>query len=253
MFLKPTIKAPRSVRFFTLTFVTLWALFTYGCAPKKPKSYQAAISIPSGWYLSLYNTSVDLIKAEESKPAYKLSFNRANEIEDAAHYLRIAESIFPHKKKILGSSNKDTENWYFERIWWHTSYRKTPIPFSLTADAVNHYIERYKTLKSKLKQKSTQHHWKGSNLDRIELRYIASISKEGNVTLDGKSLPKIRVKMAFKWYEYCGQPCGWGFEKTREVVFAGKDRVLEVRGDGPVKVWVSSQEQPYGPDQWIRF
>lgn len=236
----------------TIVFVVCMTIIST-CSSSSSSAKKRVIRVPKGWYLSLNNSNVDVIKAREEKKGYTLNIDRPNDPKDNLHYISVAEALYPEHSKILDPNDKEVKNWYFERIWWHEKYRDHPIPYSLTADTINYYIDRYKKKKKEIKELLAIPSTKGSNVDRIELIYIATVSEEGSVNIDGDTLPKIRVSIDMKWYEYCGQPCGWGFEKSRQVVFAGKYRVIEIAGDGFTEKWRSTKENPYGPNQWIRF
>ncbi len=220
-------------------------------APEKKKKTE--MSVPSNWYLSLYNSSVLFKKAEEKKKGYTLLLDRTSDLQDADYYLRVAESLYPQRRYIEKSIKTPEENWFFERLWWYEKHKDFLIPFALTADSVNYYINKYKETKTEIKKINSSLRSQGSNMRRIEFAYIAEVKDEGNIMLGEESVPKVRVVLTMKWYDYCGQPCGWGFEKQREVVFAGRMKVLSISGDGPTRKWVSSSKTPYGPSQWIRF
>jgi hypothetical protein len=236
-----------------LSFIPICIFLIVACTPTVPQSSKKTITLPAGWYLSLNNAKVNLIKAEEQKTGYKIEFDRAFEVKDSEYYLAIAEGIFPERNVILKSAINNEKSWFFERLWWDEEYKNCLIPFAITGDAINYYIERYKQIKSQSKGEEQPDRTRGSNLKRIEFFYLAKVIDEGSVIIAETSFPKKRVTMEMKWYEYCGQPCGWGFEKHREVVFAGKNIVLSVTGDGTAVKWISSQQNPYGPNQWIRF
>ena len=245
-------RPPKHSMAWNVAILWFFLLLLTSCSSKNTVK-KSSLIVPKGWYLSMNNTTVDFIKAKENKTTYTLFLDRQNNSPQAEHYLRIAESLFPIKEKLLNKDAAKTENWYFDRIWWSETYKENPIPYALTADTINHYLTRYQDLKRNLKDRKYQSEWKGSNLNRIELFYTAKVNQEGSFSLDGQSVPKIRVTLKMKWYEYCGQPCGWGFEKNREIVFAGKSRVIEIKGDGPTTKWISDSKTPYGPNQWIKF
>ncbi|MBU2512726.1 hypothetical protein KJ966_15420 [bacterium] len=228
------------------------ALFS-SCSSKKEPAKKTTIDIPPGWYLSIYNTKVNVIKAQEKKPGYMIEIDRQNDLIDSDYYLRIAESIFPNQDRILKQKSVQSKQWYFERPWWYEKQGNVPVPYALTADTINYYLNRYRDLKSHIKGTAQLVEFKEIDLKRIELLYTVKIVEEGSVQVGEESLPRIKVVFTMKWYEYCGQPCGWGFEKHREVVFAGKYKILRISGDGPVKKWNSNQKTPYGPEQWIKF
>ncbi len=211
------------------------------------------MTIPSGWYLSKYNSAVLYKKAEEKKEGYSIYLERMSDMKDGEYYLRMAESIYPSREIIEKAIKSPENNWFFERLWWYDKHLEFLIPFALTGDSINYYVEKYRTAKEEIKKMNQGLTEKGSALRRIEFSYTAKIKDEGETMVGGEIVPKIRVLMEMKWYDYCGQPCGWGFKKQREVVFAGKMRVLSIRGDGPTGKWISTKENPYGPDQWIRF
>ncbi len=229
-------------------------LTLHGCSGNNPASEKWEIAVPKGWYLSLNNSQVNLLKAKEKKNSYSLFLDRTENIEDANYYIHIAESIYPDRNKIQTLTHLETNHWYFERLWWFEEYKNMLIPYAITGDTVNFYIEKYKQRKEKIKNKETKNEWKGSNKNRIEFSYTANIVEEGTYTDDnGNQQQKIRVIMQIRWYEYCGQPCGWGFEKRRDIVFMGKNRVVQVIGDGIISKWISTHQQPYAPEQWIKY
>ena len=95
--------------------------------------------------------------------------------------------------------------------------------------------------------------------NRIEFSYTAKVFKAGAISSDSKPSGKridegpVRVELKMRWFEYCGEPCGWGFEKTREVFFSSKTRITRVTGDGVTKKWVSEKKKPFQDDQWVTF
>ncbi|MBU3917888.1 hypothetical protein KKA14_20365 [bacterium] len=230
-----------------------------GCSKKTVPSKMDEVSIPKGWYLSLYNSNIDLIKAEENKNGYRLLFNRTNDIKDADYYIRIAEGIFPDRDVIIKSDRSKSKYWYFDRLWWFEKYKGYLIPFSVTGDTVNYYIVKYKNFKENLQKSTSNEKWKASSLNRVEFQYTASAVEDGPATdrasdqKEKEPVKRVRVTLNMRWYEYCGQPCGWGFEKKREIVFDGKNKVTSIRGDGFTQKWISTKQTPYAPDQWIRY
>lgn len=240
-------------------FLFLFLCLSLSCSSKSSKSPTSEtkdpipFSIPNGWYLSLNNSKIRLIQALEEKKAYKISFERPNKNEDDLYYIRIAESIYPQRKKVLKAVANPGDSWFFERLWWYEEFKEYLIPYALTSDTVNYYVVRYKKVKSSIKDELAHSQSKGSNKRRLEFSYSAKILDEGSVALSDQIVPQKRVVLRMRWYEYCGQPCGWGFEKSREIVFAGKRTVLSISGDGPTMKWTSSSQTPYGPNQWIRF
>lgn len=230
------------------------SLFLFvACSVPAIQTTNIEISIPKGWYLSLNNAKVNLIKAYEQKTGYVIDFDRAYSDKDADHYLTIAEGIFPERSMVIKSSATEAKSWFFERLWWDQEYNGYPIPFAITGDAINFYIERYQQVKAERKTELSADRLKGSNSKRIEFTYQAKIIDEGSMVISEIQYAKKRVIMEMKWYEYCGQPCGWGFELHREIVFAGKYQVQSIKGDGTTTTWISNAQQPYGPNQWIRF
>ncbi len=237
----------------SIAVILLSASLSSSCSSGKKPVQKKSINIPFGWYLSVYNTKVNVIKAQERKTNYSIEIDRQNDLVDSDYYLRIAESIFPNQDKIIKIKSVQSKQWYFERPWWYEKQGDIPIPYALTADTINYYLNRYRNLKSHIKGTSRLEEFKEIDLKRIELLYSAKVIDEGSVNIGDEYLPRIKVILTMKWYEYCGQPCGWGFEKYREVVFAGKHKVIKISGDGPVKKWNSNQKTPYGPEQWIKF
>lgn len=236
-----------------LLLLLFWACTSQPRTSSPPEQETQALSMPPGWYLSINNSDIDLVQAEEDKKAYSIHFNRELFPKQVAYFIRLAESIYPDRDKVLTAAGDEGASWFFERIWWFKTYKDNRIPYALTADAIAYYINRYKSFKAEIKKEIAQASGRGSNQRRVEFSYSASIVDEGSVIRQGRTLPRYRVVMQMKWYEYCGQSCGWGFTKNREIVFEGKYTIKSIYGDGPTGLWISTEETPYGPDQWIRF
>jgi hypothetical protein len=241
----------------------LMLFFVIHCSSQRvPVGRQLELPVGDSFFPN--NSRVDLIQAFERKPGYQLYFDRSTDTSAAAYYLRIAEAIYPDPKKVeLPPPSTDhkritPKNWYFEKLWWFEDFRGKKIPYSITGDAVNFYLNQYRSFKKKLKERRAKTKWRGSNENRVFFHYSATV----------KSLPVLSdlepgddsspdsvttVTLLLKWYEFRGQTHGWGFEKTREVVFSGKRRVVEIKGDGFTKKWISSEKTPYAPIQWITY
>jgi len=259
---------PVTRRIEPVPILLLSLLLLNGCSFTKPSEPLPLIVVPKGWFLSLNNTYIPLIKAEENKKAYSLSFDRSTKNPTDDYYIKIAESVFPQREMILAATrqlNDDDvplKSWYFERLWWFEEYQDNRIPFSLTADTVNFYLDRYRNAKAALKQRLSADPWKASNQNRIQFSYTAEVYKAAppkplNVTETTQNTDnddtEVRVVLKMIWYEFCGQPCGWGFEKRREVTFAGPKRMSAIQGDGLFTKWISNRQTPYPPEQWVTF
>ena len=231
--------------YFAVTIFVL-GIFSTSCIPGNEPVKKKKVSVPQGWYLSWHNSGVSLTLAEEKKIAYSINFSRANDGVDAEYYLRVAEAVYPERSKIPGSSK--LKSWYFERLWWFEEHKNFRIPFALTGDTVNYYIKKYKASKKKLQKSSKKEDTGEAN--RIEFAYSAKVL---GVDKEAPSNQPVRVVLKMRWFEYCGIPCGWGFEKTREVYFDSKTRISRISGDGTVKKWVSQKSKPFQDDQWITF
>ncbi len=86
--------------------------------------------------------------------------------------------------------------------------------------------------------------------NRIEFAYSAEVF---GVDKDSSADRPVRVVLKMRWFEFCGEPCGWGFEITRAVYFDSKTRISRITGDGPIKKWVSKKNKPFQDGQWITF
>ena len=228
-------------------------LLTNACSSDVPDLPENTLITPEGWYFSSYNTKIKYLSAKEEEKQYSLIIDRKLQNEESEHYLRVSESIFPDQNKMFTEENQQVQQWYFERSWWNETKDDVPIPFALTADSLNYFIGRYKTLKKYIKSGNQPEKYEETPLQKIELSYRAVVNDEGEILVDGIYYPKTRVRLSMKWYEFCDQPCGWGFEKQRDIIFAGKYRIIGITGDGPTKIWKSSKKKPFGPGQWIRF
>ncbi|MDH5559334.1 MAG: hypothetical protein OEY59_00600 [Deltaproteobacteria bacterium] len=246
-----------------LVFFFALIVLTTSCQPSPRPALTHGIKLPTGWFISHYNAQVDLLSANEKGKNYSIKFDRITNNKEESYFLSLAEAIFPMKNKILaeirGSSvpKQKLDNWYFERLWWFDIYQGGFIPYAITGDAVNFYTQRYINFKKNLKETPSDLLWKKGNKDKVEFTYEAQViipqkRTDANLREVSESYP-IRVIMSLKWYEFCGQPCGWGFEKKREILFSSKTEVIEIKGDGIFKKWVSTPESPYAPHQWITF
>ena len=221
-------------------------IFSTSCIPGNEPVKKEKIPVPQGWYLSWHNSGVSLTQAEEKKTAYSINFNRSSDSKDAEYYLRIAEAIYPNRSKIPSKSKLSF--WYFERLWWFEEYKNFRIPYSLTGDAVNYYIKKYKSLK-KILQRALKEEDSGES-NRIEFAYKAEVI---GLSKEAPANQTVRVVLKMRWFEYCGEPCGWGFEKSREVFFDSKTQISRITGDGTVKKWISEKKKPFEDDKWITF
>jgi len=234
----------RSLQFVAVVFAL--GLFCNSCIPGNEPVKKNKVSVPHGWYLSWHNSGVFLKQAEEKKTAYSIKFDRSFDGEEAEYYVRIAEAIYPDRSKIPKRSKLSL--WYFERLWWFEEYKDFRVPFSLTGDAVNYYIKKYKSQKKILQQMSNEDDSGESN--RIEFAYKAEVI---GLSKEAPSNQAVRVVLKMKWFQFCGEPCGWGFEKTREVFFDSRTEISRISGDGTVKKWISEKKKPFQDDQWITF
>ena len=242
------------LQFFFLNFGLLSLLLT-GCTQHNPAKRASVIEVPQGWFLSANNSSVTYLQAKEEKQGYKIDFKRTSMEDDDAYYIQIAESIFPNRKKIRQVEQNGQIGWYFERKWWFKEHLGYRIPYALTGDTVNFYLKKYQMFKKELKHRRALNPRVRDYKDRVEFSYIAKVIREqGSAQAkapQGSQRDILRVQLKMKWYLFCGQPCGWGFEKTREVIFSGRNKIIEIRGDGASPVWISSPETRYAPHQWI--
>lgn len=238
-------------------FVTLFILSLTACTSKQ-QLRQDNVRLPKGWFLSNNNTGVKILKASEEKEIYRLNFDRSTENPDDIYYIQTAEALFPTQKKIRSSTNIKLTNWYFERLWWGDEYKGFRIPYSITGDAVIYYINQYKAFKQKFKQYPKDFIWNQGTGERVTFQYTATVNREFNIPIYLSDLKQsddepVKVTLHLLWYYYCGQPCGWGFEQKREVIFLSKNKIVEVRGDGTAQKWVSTKAKPFAPDQWITY
>lgn len=253
-------------RLSLLLFVTAVMLGTLSqsCLLTRTETNQT-ITVPAGWFLSWHNSGVALMKAEEKKPTYSLLFDRTNDVKDAEYYLRVAEAIYPDRSKIYPKRNSTKQenaeitSWYFERLWWFEEHKHYRVPYALTGDAVNYYIRMYKAFKSRSQMAAIKDSSKTGIQNRVEFAYSAKIIKSGAESSttteagDSNFAQPVKVILKMRWFEYCGEPCGWGFEKTREVYFSSKTSVTRITGDGRVNKWKSEKSKPFQDDQWITF
>jgi hypothetical protein len=229
-------------------FLILIFTLTSGCSRKK-KAPVGERHIPNGWYISNSNVKVRYKKLKASDPAYKLDFERSWKDEEEKYYLLLAESLYP-ERELIEKARKDLPekvqtdpSWYFERIWSGYLHEGKKIPYSLTSGTIQEYLDYYKTFRKKIDAKREGLDLVGDNRDRIDFAYKANVTKSGS---------GYKVEMYFRWYQYCGLPCGWGFEKTRTVTFQNRGYISSIEGDGLPELWISSDEDPYGRE-WFTF
>ena len=218
--------------------------------------------LPKGWYLSLNNTNVSPFHLKEDHVSHQIQFDRQDDTKDAVYFIRVAEAVFPKRTKILDSKrdlknrSSITNSWYFERLWWHEEYQGYQIPYALTGDAVNYYLDQYYTFIKDLNLRQKNDSWKASNQNRVEYYYSATVKSnhnkgvsDSNSTRSGLTI----VNLKMKWSYLCGQQCGWGFEKTREVWFSNKYTIIKILGDSVGKLWKRDPRKPFTSDGWITF
>ena len=218
--------------------------------PYRSDTKKQTLRVPRGWYFARHTIPIQYVKAEEDIVGYRLYIDRSNSKEDM-DYLHKAESIFPKRERLKPHQSSIHQsrlrNWYFERLWWHEEYQNFRIPFSVTSDTLKYYIEQYAQIKKKIKKEKEVQTWKGANKNRVYLEYTGKV-KRGN-----EPERQTIVTLTIKWYLFCGQRCGWGFEKNRTVYFDSSQHIGNITGDGVTTKWISSPEAPYAPHQWITF
>ncbi len=205
-------------------------------------------TVPTGWVLQSNGTFVSHLEAKEATPAYKIDLQRKGKSKEDSHYIRLAESLYPDSETIRSYQKDKESTWYFEKRWWVIESNGYRIPYSITGDTVNYYIDKYRGIKENLKKQQLLTPLKREYKERVNFYYNAEVIREKDANPD-----LVIVKLSMKWYVFCGQPCGWGFEKTRKVTFKGVDQILGVDGDGLTTLWQSSPESPYAPQQWISY
>lgn len=207
---------------------------------------------PEGWVLTVNSAFVPYLEAKEDTPGYNIELLRKGKNKEDRYYIKLAESLYPDPKIIRSYQKGEKKSWYFERRWWISEYDEHRIPYSITGDTVNYYINKYKKFKEKRKKQQRLDPRKKEYKERVSFFYKAEVFRQEKADKTGAA-QQIVVKLSLKWYVFCGQPCGWGFEKTKEVTFAGDDQILKVKGDGVTPLWISSAETPYAPHQWITY
>ncbi len=228
------------------------SLFILSCSiiPYQAVKKEKGLQTPKGWYHPKINPKIRYISAHEDKTGYHLLIDRSNDEKNMA-FLHLTESIYPSREKLKLSHSSSREpklkNWYFERVWWNEEFKGFKIPFSITTDTLNYYIKQYARIKSEIKTKRDIQPWKGGNQQRVFFEYSGKVKRASG------SNSQVIVVLTIKWYLFCGQQCGWGFEKQRTILFDSKERVNAVTGDGPTEKWVSSAKTPFAPNQWITF
>lgn len=240
-----------------LCFTLLILLVTLSSCTKHSTS-KKEFFLPKGWFYSHTNSGVKLLQAAEEKELYHLNFDRKGEQPEDAYYIQTAEALFPTQEKIRSNARIKVKSWYFERLWWGDEHKGFRIPFSITGDAVIYYIEKYKEFKEKFKSYSKEKVWNKGIGERVKFKYTATVDREFELphrlsTLKRNDEKPIRVTLNLEWYYYCGQPCGWGFEQKREVIFLSKNKIASISGDGKARMWDSKNDNLFAPDQWITY
>lgn len=246
----------------TILSALVIVLFSTGSCSKYRSDKK--LNLPTDWYLSLNNTKVTPFDIKEDTVSYRIQFKRQNDSKDSVYFIRVAEAVFPKRSKILSAkrdsktSRSVTGSWYFERLWWHEKFEGYQIPYALTGDTVNYYLNQYSASKKELKRQQKDDQWKASKKDRVEYYYSATVKSNKNKVLSGSSLQTSQsgltiVTLKMKWLKLCGQGCGWGFEKSREIWFSNKRTIIKILGDGIEDKWKREPEKPFSSDEWITF
>lgn len=232
-----------------LIFLGIMVLLAFsGCSGKSGQSNGNRF-VPEGWYVSSSNVKVRYQKLKEDDPSYKIDFERTWQDEEEKYYLTLAESLYPSREFIestrasLAKPPKTDPAWYFERVWWGYVHEDKKIPFAITSEGILEYLDYYKQFKEQIDLKRKDLNLVGDNRNRIDFKYKANVTTSGS---------QVRVDLYMHWYQYCGLPCGWGFEKRRTITFQSRGVISGVEGDSFPTLWKSSEEDPYGKE-WFTF
>ena len=113
--------------------------------------------------------------------------------------------------------------------WWWRSWDDTLLPFAITGAAIQHYMDRVRTLSAGPNPFAA--HEPGID-HTASVRYTA----EANPLPDSGGM---EVRLEVEWSFYCGRLCGLWFTHSRRVVFNEDDEVVLVEGDRAPRFGVS--------------
>lgn len=197
---------PRNLLLVALGFVV------FGCSEETPLSPGHALTAGAALVDSLPASLVD------TTGPYDIVIARSIESR-LMRYLRIAEGTPPTR----GSD------------WRFYGFDGVAIPSAITSDAVSYYIG--------LSRDFQNGDFSGSNGIRMigsAVTYRGSVSFQASTTVAGNTYRNVFVvQMNLSWFDYCGDLCAMGFDRTRTVVITPGGLVLQVSGDGEGSFWVS--------------
>lgn len=178
----------------------------------------------------------ELLFEERSGGRFVISITRRSALEGDAELIGHAESLYPspallssavdhfiRQQPSLSNSSARFESagaGRADRWWWH-DWEGTLLPFALTGEAVQHYIERLRSLS----ETAATGVARGTRpAGRFEYTAV--------VVRDATGSGERTVTLAARWSYHCGRGCGTlSFTHGRTVVFDREGNVVSISGD----------------------
>ncbi len=191
------------------------------------------------WFESPRDRKIDLPESAFVWGNYTAEILRRYTGETELKLLRIAESVYPPRERVLEvkvgdpfKSPQDVQG--NEPLWWYASFEGIRIPYAITTSAVRYYSDLVRAFRD---QDFTATN--GVAISQCLMRYTGAISHHRWFTVGGQSFPECYVaSMEFTWTQQSGDGELMRFVKKRVVILDPKGQVLGVFLDGPTDVQV---------------
>jgi hypothetical protein len=151
-----------------------------------------------------------------------------------------AESLFPPADSIDKAARPVTGAGHVDALqaakaipgarWWWREWDYVLLPYALTGQAVQHYIDRVRALSAQPNPFAAHN---------VGVEHKASLTYTARVVpiANRQGAFEVHMKVAFSFY--CGPLCALWFTHSRVVEFDETGRVIRVTGDGPPRITVS--------------
>lgn len=175
----------------------------------------------------------------QSPGSFQIDVHRAFRSAEEGRLLKIAEATYPPRDSVLaaiprahfklGAAPDETY------LWWSSSFDGVRIPYAITADAVQYYLDLTESFR---RGDFSQSH--GIRMDSSRFRYTATIEKRPEFQREGRSFRDVYVaELKLQWSDDCGSLCDLWIDKDRIVVLNPAGVVLAVFRDGNAPIVVS--------------
>ena len=196
--------------------------------------------LPAGYTLGRPSLLPDTLKERRIDGRFEIWITRSFRDTVQRRLVLLAERLIPPRiaieqaaARVTGERNvralAEAARRRGERWWWR-DWDGVLLPYAVTGAAIEHYIERVRTLSSQPNPFSARSN--GVPLT-ASVHYGTSVDEQPEPGV----AYRVHLRVDFKFY--CGDLCALWFNHARIVDFDAAGTVLGVRGDGPPDYTVS--------------